>query len=100
MGVIDAQPGKGRHEVFDGIDLRRPPLQTGAHAGIADGIGIGRQIDDRIEIHTMKDDARIRRSRAQGKSDLVAAMQTNTGRGDNGFQGALLQHDRSPNSSH
>jgi hypothetical protein len=54
MCVVDAQPGEGRHQVLDGIDLGVTLEKPRAHARVAHRVGVGGQVDDRIEIDPME----------------------------------------------
>ena len=91
-GVVDAQTAEGGHQVFDGPDLDPVNFQTGAHAGIPDQHGLGRNILGLGQIDATEDDTGIGRGRAQGHIDLDTAVQTDAGGANDGLQRALLEH--------
>jgi hypothetical protein len=65
-GVVDAEAGECRHQVFDGTHLGTVDFQARTHARVADEHRRCRQVDDRIEIEAPKDDARRRAQPAAG----------------------------------
>lgn len=91
-GVVDAKPGKSRHQVLDGANLDPVLFETGAHTGIADHESGGGNIHRLGKIDATKDDAGIRGSGAQGHIDLDTAVQTDAGGADDSLQRALLEH--------
>ncbi len=91
-GVVDAQSRQRGHQVLDGLHLGRAAGQAGAQHGLADQVGVGRDLDHGIEVDAAEHDAGIHRRRAQGQEDLLAAMQANAGGADQVLEGALAQH--------
>ncbi|GHB30923.1 hypothetical protein GCM10009038_32180 [Salinicola rhizosphaerae] len=61
IGVIDAQPGKGRHQVLDRTDFGTAVGQRRAEVRVGHAGGVRRNLDDRIKIGTHEDDARVGR---------------------------------------
>ena len=95
-GVVDAQPGKGGHQVLNGSHPNFPlgaiALQTGTHARIADTQCRRRQIHRLIEIDATEDDAGIRGRRTQHHIDAFARVQANAGGANQRFEGSLFKH--------
>ena len=94
VGIVDAEAGQRRHQVFDGLHLGAIATQAGAQHGFADQVRIGRDFDHRLEVGAAEHDAGVDRCRAQGQEDLLAAMQTDAGGADQVLEGALAQHSR------
>jgi hypothetical protein len=94
MGVVDAQPGQRRHQVFDGAQPGAILFEAGRHAGVAHGKRIGLDIHDRIQIDALEHDAGVRRSGTQDERHLAAGMEADAGGANQGLEGALFQHVR------
>ena len=94
IGVVDAQAGHGRQQVLDGLDLAAAAaISAGAQAGLADQVGLRRDLDRRGRSRCDGTRCRVsRRSRTQGHVDLFAAMQPDAGGADDVLEGALLEH--------
>jgi len=73
-GVVDAETGKSRHQVFDRAHLGALVLQARAHARIADEQCRSAQVDHRIEVNAAKNDAGTGSCRAQADGHLDAGM--------------------------
>ena len=100
--VVDAQPGQGGHQVFDGVDADLQPRafnirrQRGVEPRIGDAMGKRRQLDDRIEVHPTKDDTGVDRTRLDVEGNPLPRMQADTDGLHRSTQGSLSQHLPTP----
>ena len=92
VGVVDAQARERGHQVLDRQHLAARLGQAGAQHRLGDELRIGRNVDDRIQVHAPEDDARVHGRRTQREVDLLAAVQPDAGGADHVLEGALLEH--------
>ncbi len=78
--------------MLDGRDLDAVLDQRRAQHGLADQARIGRDVHRVLEIDAPKRDTGVFRRGPQRHVDLLAIVQSDTGRTDGGLEGALSQH--------
>jgi hypothetical protein len=89
------RPGQRRHQVLDRRDLVRPPSPGRSDSGCRTTHRDRRDLDRRVEVDAVEDDAGVGRRRTQGQGPC-AAVQPDAGGADDGFQGALPDHGLFP----
>ena len=92
IGVVDAQAGKRRQQVFDRRNAHAILDQRGRQAGVADIFAAGADFDRLGQIHTTEHDARIDRSGTQRHVHLFTGVKANTGRAYHILERTLSDH--------
>ncbi len=90
MAVIDTQPRERRHQVFDGGDFIAVFDEGRRKLGFPHIKGMAGNFNRLRQINPVKDDAGIRRRRAQRQTNLLARVQANAGRSDAVTKGTLV----------
>jgi len=96
--VVEPQPGDGRQQVLDGLDLGRARITARRdgrrHAGVADRLGRHRNVHRLRQVDAPEDQTGVRCGRPQGQFDLLATVETDADGTGQRLEGALLQHGR------
>jgi hypothetical protein len=83
--------------VLDGLHLGRGGVAAGAdgggHAGVADRLRVDADVRRLGQVDAAEGDAGVRRGRTQRQRDLLAAVHAHADGLDDGFEGALAEHD-------
>lgn len=88
--VVDAEAKYGSQQVFHRGDGGPVRTESGGEHRRGDGFGGGTHAADAIRGMDVEDDARVGRSGAKGKVDLVAAVQANTGTSNDALNSSLV----------
>ena len=88
--VVDAEAKYGSQQVFHRGDGGPVRTESGGEHRRGDGFGGGTHAADAIRGMDVEDDARVGRSGAKSKVDLVAAVQANTGTSNDALNSSLV----------